>query len=168
MINMSWKNILKNMQPSETSQGWFYSPDGGGGMTNSNTGFLGRVWNYIADANLFSKGFIDEEGWVDVGLKFIGMPVLFKKEYRDDNHAKVARGMAGKFGITGDADREHSSIIAEINEALHQQQLSKDTHVKEYALSMFDKNAAQNYLNRLKQQVQKPQPKKGIFGRFKR
>ena len=162
---MTWKNILKNMQPSETSQGWLYSPDGGGGMTNSNTGLLGRVWNFIADANLFSKGFIDEEGWVDVGLKYIGMPVLFKKEYRDNNHAKVARGMAGKFGITGDVDREHANIIHEINTNYSE---SKDTHIKEYALSHFDKNAAQNYLNKLKQQVQKPQSKKGIFGRFKR
>tara|TARA_R110000803_G_scaffold33352_1_gene73055 strand:- start:406 stop:879 length:474 start_codon:yes stop_codon:yes gene_type:complete len=154
---MSWKDILKNMQPEE--EGIWYSPQG---WTNTNSGFLSKVWDYAKLAGLLEKPESNETGWFDVGIKYGGKTILFKNEYQDDNHRQQARGMAGKFGVTGELDKEHATIIRGIDMVLEQMNLQRNS---EYALSMFDKNAAQNYLNKLNQSP-KPQPKKGILSRF--
>ena len=152
------------MQPED--EGIWYSPQG---WTNTNNGFLGRVWDSAKLAGLLQKPNSNETGWFDAGIKYGGKTILFKNEYQDDNHRQQARGMAGKFGLTGDSwDGEHASLIRAIGRGLNRLGMSK---TKEYAMALFDKNAAQTYLNKLQQQhqqQQQPQPKKGLFSRFKR
>ena len=149
------------MQPEV--EGIWYSPQG---WTNTNSGFISKVWDNAKLAGLLQKPESKETDWYDVGIKFLGKTILFKNEYQDDNHRQQARGMAGKFGVTGELDKEHAALIRSIDRGLNQLGMS---NTKEYAMALFDKNAAQNYLNKLKQSLKpKPQPKKGLFSRFKR
>lgn len=156
---MSWKNILKNTQPQEV--GFWYSPQG---WINTNSGELEYVWDMAFNAKLMQKPESKETDWYDVGIKFLGKTILFKNEYQDNNHKQQARGMAGKFGLVGNYDKEHETLLDSILSIVDNAGMES----VEFANSYFDINAAQNYLNKLKQQVQKPQPKKGMFGRFRR
>lgn len=143
---MSWQSILKNMQPQEV--GFWYSPQG---WINTNSGFLSRVWENAKLAGLLQKPESNETGWFDAGIKYAGKTILFKNEYQDNNHKQQARGMAGKFGVIGELDKEHAAIITEIGKSLEQMNLQKG---KEWSLSLFDKNAAQNYLRVLQERLQ--------------
>tara|TARA_R110000822_G_scaffold280451_1_gene402062 strand:+ start:40 stop:492 length:453 start_codon:yes stop_codon:yes gene_type:complete len=148
-----WQDILKN-EPQET--GIYYSPQG---WVNTNEGFLSKVWENIKLAGLLNKGQShNESGWFDVGLKYVGKTILFKNEYQDDNHRQQARGIAGKFGLTGELDNEHTTLIRSIDGL-------KQDNTKEYAMALFDKNAAQTYLNKLQQQSQQPAKKKRFWGK---
>ena len=155
---MNWKDILKNMQPEE--EGIWYSPQG---WTNTNSGDLEYVWNLAFKSKLMQKPESKETDWYDVGIKFLGATVLFKNEYQDDNHRQQAGGMAGKFGLVGNYDIEHRDLLDSIMKVIDNNGMDS----VEFANSYFDKNAAQNYLNKLNQSP-KPQPQKGLLSRFRR
>ncbi|UVF62597.1 hypothetical protein QKV95_gp120 [Poseidoniales virus YSH_150918] len=154
---MSWRTVLKNMQPQKV--GIWYSPNG---WVNTNTeSELADIWDMSKKAGLLNKAYSNSNDWFDVGLKFVGKTILFKNEYQDEEHQGGARGIAGKFGILGEYDKEHDAILDSILEIIDD--AGFDT--KEYALSYFDKNQAKNYLTTLQSKSQKP---KGIFGRFRK
>lgn len=144
---MSWKLLLKNMQPQKV--GVWYSPNG---WINANTDSeLVDIWDLSKQAGLLQQAYSNSNDWFDVGLKYVGKTILFKNEYQDSEHARRSRGIAGKFGVLGEYDKEHDSILDSINEITDDAGFDS----KEYALSYFDKNQAKNYLTTLQNKYQK-------------
>lgn len=156
-ITMRWKLILKNMQPQKV--GVWYSPNG---WINANTDSeLAEIWDMSKKAGLLNRASSNSNDWFDVGLKFLGKTILFKNEYQDSEHERGSRDIAGKFGVLGEYDKEHESILNSIYEIIDDAGFDS----KEFGLSFFDKNQAKNYLTTLQNKSQKP---KGFFGRFKK
>ena len=164
-----WREILKNLD----QQDWYTEKDGWYAQPSDEAHRAARnliIKNYTDEHRRMIRNTPRDGEFHDVGFKFLGEPVLFKK---DETYRPVHRGTPTHFKLTGKnvpRSRVFNELIQDINFLR-----SKGIELKKSHLFFGTKEESYAYFTKLKGKVTQlkeeeanpPQKKRGFFSRGK-